>query len=332
MIKTWLMRQAGRYLPEYRELRSKHNDFWHFINTPKSVVEATLQPLRRFQQLDYAIIFSDILTIPHYLGYDIAFKKNEGPIITGFNGNIDKENFAKREDVFNNVLEGISKTKEALIKEFPNKDFIGFIGAPFTLAAYIIEGRGSKDFMSARMFAYQHPHQFSILIDALVEVMAMYLKQQIKAGVNVVKIFDSWAGLLPEEQFRKWVILPTQKIVSAVKKEYPHVPIIGFPRGAGVKYKRFIAEVDVDIIAIDQFINVDWAQKELQPHKAVQGNLDNALLFANQSDIKCEVEKIITTLGGSKEFIFNLGHGVLPNTPIENVELVLDEIARYNFR
>lgn len=337
----WIMRQAGRYLPEYREIRANVSGFLDLCYNPKLASEVTLQPIRRFD-LDAAIIFSDILVIPDALGLKVDFVKNEGPVLQKV---VDEKDLQKLDvskiishlqPVFENLrltkkgLQEIAqeKSKKSKLTEAVDKTLIGFSGSPFTMACYMIEGGSSKNFDSVRKAAVKNPEFFGKLIDILTESVVIYLREQIKAGADVVKLFDSWAGLLPESEFQKWVIEPTKKIVTQIRAEFPHTPIICFPRGSGVLYKNFVREVKPDIIAIDQNLPKSWAKENLQKELGVviQGNLDNQLLaFGSKAEIEKEVREILKTFG-EYPFIFNLGHGILPETPIENVELVVNII------
>jgi uroporphyrinogen decarboxylase len=312
----WLMRQAGRYLPEYREVRSKVASFLDLCRTPELAAEITLQPLRRFD-LDAAIVFSDILMVPYALGQKVEFVEGEGPKLDPVNaGDIAKLNLRNATNILAPVYETIERVKEALPDTIP---LIGFCGAPWTVATYMVEGLGSKDQAEARLWAYRKRATFQRLIDILVEASANYLVGQVKAGADVLQIFDSWAGNLPEDEFARWCIAPTKRLVERVKAEMPDVPVIGFPRGASVLAERYAIETDIDAIGCDAVIPVAWIKDRLQKLLPVQGNLDPLLLVAGGSQLDKRVEEILATLG-SGPFIFNLGHGIRPETPIENVE------------
>jgi uroporphyrinogen decarboxylase len=319
----WIMRQAGRYLPEYREIRSNVKNFLELCYTPKLASEVTLQPITRFD-LDAAIIFSDILVIPDALGVKVEFVKNEGPKLQKISNSEDlkKLKLDNIESHLKPVFEALSITKSKLDS---SKALIGFSGSPWTLACYMIEGGGSKNFELTRKSAIKDEEFFSQLIEILTKSIITYLSAQIKAGATVVKLFDSWAGVLPPAQLQKWVINPTKKIVDEIKKMHPQVPIICFPKGVGVNYEEFSKVVQPHGLAIDQNLEKNWVKKNLQENlgQVVQGNLDNILLaFGSKKEIEKEVLDILETFGG-KPFIFNLGHGILPETPIENVELVM---------
>lgn len=319
----WIMRQAGRYLPEYLETRSKINNFLDLCYNPKLATEVTLQPIRRFD-FDSAIIFSDILVIPDALGIKVDFIKNHGPKLAKFDilNDLLKLNINNIKNHLKPVFEAISLTRQNLNQE---KDLIGFCGAPFTLACYILEGGGSKNFDIVKEISYKYPQQFSQLIDILTNSAIEFLSYQIQAGVDVIKIFDSWAGILTTNQINEWVIKPAKKIVNYFYENYPQIPIIYFPKSIGVNYENFAKEVDSHGLAIDQTLDKKWVSQVLQKNlnKIIQGNLDNHLLaFGTKKQIADETIEILKTFG-EKPFIFNLGHGILPQTPIENVEYLL---------
>ncbi|MCE3255334.1 MAG: hemE [Rickettsiaceae bacterium] len=319
----WLMRQAGRYLPEYREIRSKADNFLNLCYNPKLASEITLQPIRRFG-FDGAILFSDILVIPDALGVKVEFLKNEGPKLEK---TIDEKSLLNLkinnvENYLGRVFETISLVKSQLDQ---NTTLIGFSGSPWTIATYMIEGGGSKNFENVRTLAISNPKFFQNLIDILVESISIYLIKQIEAGVEIIKLFDSWAGVLPEDQFQKWVIKPNQKIIENVRKNYPQFPVILFTRGAGALYENVAMETKNIALAIDQILPKKWAKEILQQKhgKIIQGNLDNILLASgSEEEIEKEVSEILNHFG-DKPFIFNLGHGVLPHTPIKNIEKIL---------
>ncbi len=323
----WIMRQAGRYLPEYREIRSNVKNFLELCYTPKLASEVTLQPIRRFD-FDAAIIFSDILVIPDALGIKVEFVKNEGPKLQKLTAGDDlkKLRVGNLKKHLNPVFEAIKLTKSKLGKE---KDLIGFSGSPWTLACYIIEGGGSKNFDLVRETAIRDEKFFAELIEILTQSVIEYLSHQINAGADAVKLFDSWAGVLPPTELRKWVINPTKKIVAEIKKRHPNIPIICFPRGIGIMYKEFAQTVEPHGLALDQNVERKWARDNLQKNGVViQGNLDNFLLaFGSKKEIEKEVVDILECFGDNP-FVFNLGHGILPETPIENVEFVLSLLKK----
>lgn len=317
----WLMRQAGRYLPEYREVRSKAASFLGLCRSPELAAEVTLQPLRRFA-LDAAIVFSDILIVPYALGQQVEFVEGEGPRLEpiGDESGVTALGRDRAEDALAPVYETIERVVAELPKSIP---LIGFCGAPWTVATYMVEGGGSKDQAAARLMAYREPATFQRLIDLLVEVSAGYLLNQVKAGASVLQIFDSWAGSLPEDEFARWCIVPTRRLVQLVKAKAPHTPVIGFPRGASVLAERYAKETDVDAIGCDTSQPVGWIRETLQSLLPVQGNLDPALLVAGGPALDRRVAAILEALA-SGPFIFNLGHGILPETPIDHVARLID--------
>lgn len=324
----WMMRQAGRYLPEYREIRAGVGNFLDLCYNPKLASEITIQPIRRFG-FDGAIIFSDILVIPDALGVNVRFAKGEGPILekTLNEKDLSKLNINNVLKHLEPVFENISLTRSNLNNE---TTLIGFSGSPWTIATYMIEGGTSKKFEEVRRLAIENPIFFQKLIDILVESISIYLNKQIEAGAEVIKLFDSWSGVLPEFEFRKWVIEPHQRIVKNVRAKNPHTPIIIFTKGAGVLYEDFAIEVDCDSLAIDQNVSRKWANEILQKKhkKIIQGNLDNMLLSLDKEGVRRETLDILDKFNDFP-FIFNLGHGILPHTPIENVEEVLKIVRNY---
>lgn len=317
----WFMRQAGRYLPEYRKLRKKIPDFLSFCLTPELTVEATLQPIRRFG-FDAAILFSDILVVPYALGTDVAFSEGRGPVLepTRSKRAVD----ALRPDGIETRLAPVYDAVAALKGELPPETaLIGFAGAPWTVAAYMVEGSGGTNFPTVRTWMFEEPKLFSALMDILVDATVVHLSRQIEHGAQIVQLFDSWAGILSETQFRACVIAPTRRIVKRLKKRFSHIPIIGFPRGAGSLYRDYAKETGVDGLSLDPAVPLEWTAKNLQPLCTVQGNLDNYLLVAGGKMLDRETRRIVTTLG-KRPFVFNLGHGILPTTPIAHVERVID--------
>lgn len=321
----WFMRQAGRYLPEYRELRTRARNFLDFCFTPELAVEATRQPLRRFG-FDAAILFSDILVIPHGLGQTVEFKEGEGPVLDAITsvGDIERLDVAGVGDRLAPVMETVRQVADGLDDKTA---LIGFAGAPFTVALYMVEGRGGTEGTNVRRWAAERPDEFGRLIDILCDATSAYLVEQIDNGAEALQLFDSWAGLLPESQFRRWIIEPNRRIVDQVRAARPGVPIIGFPRNAGVLYRDFVVDTGVDAVSIDATVPLDWAASELQGRCTVQGNLDNHLLLSGGEAMETEVRRILTGLGGGP-FVFNLGHGVLPPTPPEHVGRVVELIRQ----
>jgi uroporphyrinogen decarboxylase len=310
----WLMRQAGRYLPEYRALRARARDFADFCLTPALAAEATLQPVRRFA-MDAAILFADILLVPQALGQAVDYRE-DGPALAPIDENaaVAALNPAGCR-ALDPVYETVRRARAALAAEVA---LIGFAGSPWTLATYMVEGGATRDFRRVKGWAYRDPQRFAGLIEILVEVTVGYLSEQIAAGVDAVQLFDSWAGVLPEAAFEHWVIAPTRAIAMRLKQRFPSVPIIGFPRGAGLLYERYTAETGLDAVAIDSMVPLEFARERLQTRLAVQGNLDPVALLVGGSAMEQAVAAIRDALAGGP-FVFNLGHGVLPQTPPENV-------------
>ena len=316
----WLMRQAGRYLPEYRETRAKANGFLDLCFTPDLAVEVTLQPIRRYD-FDASILFSDILVIPHALGQKVWFEEGRGPRLTPLRT---AEDFAALSaGALRDKLAPVFTTVSRLATELPQETtLIGFCGAPWTLACYMIEGEGSKDFAATRTFAYEQQARFRALIDLLVEATVDYLSAQVEAGAEVLQVFDSWAGVLPEQELRRWSLAPNSAIVAGVKARHPNVPIILFPRGAGLLYRDFAIDSGADALSLDVTVPLTWARDELQSHVVLQGNLDPLVLVAGGAALRAETERILEILG-SGPFVFNLGHGIVPQTdPAHVAELV----------
>lgn len=319
----WVMRQAGRYLPEYRELRQSAPDFVSFCLTPEMAAEATLQPLRRFE-LSAAILFADILLIPMAMGCDLRFVKGEGPKLSPVRSSAAVD--ALKTDTVSQTLAPVAETV-VRVKEQLDGDvaLIGFAGAPWTVATYMIEGEGSRDQWTARVFAYQEPEAFGRLMSMLSAATAEYLVMQAEAGAEVLKIFDSWASGLTEDLFDRAVIAPTADIVRQVRAAGVDVPIIGFPRGAGPSIPRYVRETGVNAVALDQSVPLDWARDNVQPLAPVQGNLDNALLRAGGPAMDAAVDAIVEAFAGGGH-VFNLGHGITPETPIENMERLVNRV------
>ncbi len=282
-VPFWFMRQAGRYLPEYRELRAEAGGFLDMAYNPERASEVTLQPIRRFG-MSGAILFSDILVIPHALGQDLRFEVGEGPKLTSVQNITDIQNrlsLDNLDETLNPIYEAIKLIKLKLADEnFNDQTLIGFAGSPWTVACYMVEGGGSKNFENIKKWAYQDPDSFQELIDIVVEATIYYLSQQVEAGVEVVQLFDSWAGILDQSNFEKWVIEPTTKIISGFKKIHPNTPIIGFPRQAGAMIEQYIAECDVQGIGLDYTVPLDWALEHIPDNVVIQGNLDPVQLLA----------------------------------------------------
>lgn len=312
----WLMRQAGRYLPEYRAIRAKAGSFLDLCYDSEVATEITLQPIRRFA-MDAAILFSDILVVPHGLGQSVAFKEGEGPVLEPVRS---RKDIAKLQvEAVTGFLAPVYETVGRLSEALPSEvALIGFAGAPWTVATYMVEGGTSRDFLAVKGLAYSEPALFDSLIDKLIDATVAHLSAQAAAGAEALQIFDTWAGILPAGQFERLSIAPTKRIVEAVRKKFPKVPIIGFPRGAGIGYLRYATETGVDAVGLDTSVPLNWAAEKLQEHVALQGNLDPALLVAGGQPMREGAKGIIDALSGGP-FIFNLGHGVVPPTDPENV-------------
>lgn len=315
----WLMRQAGRYLPEYRELRKKAGSFLDLCYTPELAAEATVQPVRRFK-LDAAILFSDILVVPDALGRKLSFRDGDGPSLEPLHDASELGDILDK-----HRLEPVYAALRLIKPQLPSRtSLIGFAGGAWTLACYVIAGRGGE-FAVARSWSKENPAGLDRVTTILAEAVATHLATQIEAGAEAVQIFDSWAGLLDGEEFRRWVIAPTRQIVQNLKRRHPNVPIIGFPRHAGVLYEAYFAETGVDALSLDGTVSLDRA-RALQHHGPVQGNLDPNLLVAGGAALDKAVRAILEVLGQGP-FVFNLGHGILPETPIGNV-IRLGELLR----
>jgi uroporphyrinogen decarboxylase len=319
----WLMRQAGRYLPEYRELRTKARTFLEFCYDPALAVEATLQPIRRFG-FDAAILFSDILVLPDALGQRVSFETGDGPRLDPIS---DAEGLAKLRDEPNwdrlaPVFEALDRVKGALPKETA---LIGFCGAPWTVASYMIAGRGTPDQAPARLFAYRHPDLFARLIDRLVDASAEYLRRQFAAGANAAQIFDSWAGVLPPAEFERWCVAPIAAIAAKVRAETRNARLIAFPRGASTQLTKFAGLADIDAIGLDTAAEPKAAIAALPERLTFQGNLDPLALVAGGLRLDEEIERVLSDFAG-RAHIFNLGHGVLPETPIQHVERLVARV------
>jgi len=317
------MRQAGRYLPEYRALRASAGGFLELCLTPRLAAEATLQPVRRFG-LDGAILFSDILMLPMALGQPLSFSESEGPRLEPLQGSepsagLGSGRFHER---LAPVYEAIERVKGSLGEECT---LIGFAGAPWTVASYMIEGGTSRDFAAVKSFAFGAPEAFARLISLLVEATAAYLSRQVAAGAAALQLFDSWAGALGEAEFDEWCIEPTRRIVAALKASHPSVPIIGFPRGAGLGYKRFVERTGVDAVSLDPSVPLAWAARELQDRATLQGNLDPIHLVVGGESMRAAARRILASWGHGP-FVFNLGHGVLQTTPPEHVAELVAEV------
>jgi uroporphyrinogen decarboxylase len=321
----WLMRQAGRYLPEYRALRARVPSFLDFCYTPKLAAEATLQPIRRFG-FDAAILFSDILVAPDALGQPVSFEEGEGPRLKPIETPADLSGLRSQLDVarLEPVFETVARVRSDLPAEVA---LIGFCGAPWTVASYMVAGRGTPDQAPARLFAYRHQSAFQALIDLLVEASADYLVRQLRAGAQAVQIFDSWAGVLPIAEFERWCVAPLVALVARVREHEPDAPIIAFPRGAGCYVEKFAHVAGISAISLDTAAAARVAGALLPARLALQGNLDPIALLAGGAGLDEAIDRVLADFAG-RPHIFNLGHGILPETPIENVERLIQRVRR----
>jgi uroporphyrinogen decarboxylase len=317
----WLMRQAGRYLPEYRAVRKNAGEFLDLCFTPDLAIEVTLQPIRRYG-FDAAILFSDILVVPYGLGQKVGFREGHGPVLEAVRtpadfASLDPKPLRERLAPVYEAVRGIAAALP------PKVALIGFAGSPWTVATYMVEGGTSRDFQTIRLLAYRDPNGFSTLIDLLVTATVEHLSAQIEAGAEIVQLFDTWAGILPEAGFRQFVIEPTRRIVAALSQRHPGVPVIGFPRGAGTLAEAYANETGVTAIGLDATMPLGLARDRLQPSKPVQGNLDPLLLVGGGNAMAQQARTILSALSGGP-FIFNLGHGIVPQTPPEHVQHLVD--------
>ena len=311
----WMMRQAGRYLPEYRALRADKGGFLDLVYDSDAAAEITLQPLKRFP-LDGAILFSDILIVPFAIGQELSFVAGEGPRLAPTMSDARIRDLEPHMQRLAPIYETVRKVKAALS---PETTFLGFAGSPWTVATYMIAGQGSREQAEARRLAYADPGKLHSILDLIATVTVDYLSGQIEAGVDAVQLFDSWSGSLSPAQFERFVIARTAWIVDQLRKRHPLVPIIGFPRGAGGKLGAYARETGVDAIGLDETVDPAWAQRELPDGMPVQGNLDPLALISGGAPLKDAVERILDALAG-RPHIFNLGHGIQQDTPIASVD------------
>ena len=319
----WMMRQAGRYLPEYREVRKKAGSFLDLCYAPALATEVTMQPIRRFG-FDAAILFSDILVVPHALGRKLTFSEGKGPLLEPI---LPEEISALSPEKFHvnlrPVYEAVSKIRAELS---PDKALIGFCGAPWTVATYMIAGHGTPDQAPARLFAYRHAEAFDALLKLLADVSAEYLITQLEAGADAVQIFDSWSGVLDEDMFQRACVLPVKRIVDKVRAVRPDARIVGFPKGAGSLYDTYRSDTGVTALGLDWAVPVSQAQR-LQVQGPVQGNLDPLRLVAGGKALDEGVDRVLKTLGKGP-LIFNLGHGITPEAPIAHVEQMIARVRK----
>ena len=322
----WMMRQAGRYLPEYREIRAKAGGFLDLCFNPEFATEVTLQPIRRFN-FDAAIIFSDILVIPYALGRSVRFEVGEGPRLDPLDtpdkvGALSSSgDFTKLEPVY----EALRRVRRELD---PKIALIGFCGAPWTVATYMVAGQGTPDQAPARMMAYRHPDAFAKIIDTVVENSITYLLGQLAAGADVLQIFDTWAGVLPPREFQRWSVEPTKRIVEGVRKKVPGAKIIGFPRGAGALLPGYVEATGVDAVSIDWAAEPSLIREQVQNRVAIQGNLDPLALIAGGAALDRSIDDVLSNFAAGR-LIFNLGHGIQPETPIAHVEQMVKRVRAY---
>tara|TARA_B100000686_G_C16783750_1_gene973758 strand:+ start:1662 stop:2696 length:1035 start_codon:yes stop_codon:yes gene_type:complete len=319
----WLMRQAGRYLPEYQEIRNQGGGFFNLCFNPQKATEVTMQPIRRFN-LDAAILFSDILVIPHALGQTVKFKASGGPYLKPISDYQEIKDFSAKD--IQTTLSPIYQTVKNVSNLLSDTTaLIGFAGAPWTVAAYMVEGESSQNFTRAKKWALGDPDGFENLINLLIEVTSAHLIQQVAFGADVLQLFDSWSGLLPATAFDRFCVKPICEIVDRVKDTYPDVPIIVFPRGAGPKADQLAKHPRIDAISIDFSIEPSWAARKIQPYAAVQGNLDPVYLMVGGEELYNQARKIINALSKGPH-IFNLGHGIQPTTPVDNVHALIKAV------
>ena len=320
----WMMRQAGRYLPEYRETRAKAGDFLSLCYNSELAAEVTLQPIRRYG-FDAAILFADILLLPQALGSDLWFETGEGPRLSTVKTQADFDNLLKPEEI-NETLAPVYETVKILSQELPKETtLIGFAGAPWTVATYMVAGRGTPDQAPAHALKDENPDLFDDLIDLLVKGSIEYLSHQIHAGAEVIKIFDSWAGSLKGKDFDKYALEPCKKIIAALKSKHPGVPIIAFPRQAGERYIGFAKKTGADCVALDDSVTADWIARNVQGDGCVQGNLASSHMVSGGAELVDETKKIVKSLSGGPH-IFNLGHGITPDADPNNVQIMIDTI------
>ncbi len=317
----WLMRQAGRYLPEYRALRATKGGFLELCYDPEAAAEVTLQPIRRFG-FDGAILFSDILVVPHALGQQLWFETGEGPRLAPPLVDSALASLEAAPERLDAVYATVARVAAALP---PQTTFLGFAGSPWTVATYMVAGQGSKDQAAARRMALSDPAAFGAIIDAIIDLSVTYLSGQIEQGVEAVQLFDSWAGSLSPAEFERWVIAPNAEIVRRLKALHPDTPIIGFPKGAGGKLAAYARGVGADAIGLDETVDPAWANDILPGHLPVQGNLDPLALVAGGSALDAAIARILAAFP-ERPHIFNLGHGIVPDTPIAHVEHLIRRV------
>jgi uroporphyrinogen decarboxylase len=323
---VWLMRQAGRYLPEYRQVRARAGDFIALCTNPDLAAEVTLQPLRRYG-FDAAILFSDILMLPWALGHGLAFKEGEGPVLPKLHdrSGVEALDPARVPAAIAPILETVRRVRAGLAAEGHDAALIGFAGAPFTVACYMVEGGGSREFATIRRMAFAEPALLDALMDRLIAATIEYLAAQAEAGAQVLMLFDSWAGVLSPTLFYRLVIAPAARVVAALRQRAPGVPIIGFPRLAGAALGTYAAETGVDAAGMDTATDPPWARNAVPSRIALQGNLDPLALLAGGPALDAEARRILAAMHGHP-FVFNLGHGILPETNPDHVQRLVTQI------
>ncbi|KPF88989.1 uroporphyrinogen decarboxylase [Novosphingobium sp. AAP83] len=314
----WLMRQAGRYLPEYRELRAERGGFLALVYDTDAAAEVTVQPIRRFG-FDGAILFSDILIVPYAMGQDLQFLAGEGPHLSPTLIDATLKSLTAVPERLSPIYETVAKVKAQLS---PETTLLGFAGSPWTVATYMVAGEGSRDHHDTRAMAYRDPQAFQAIIDAITDVTIEYLSGQVEAGAEGLQLFDSWAGSLAPAQFERWVIAPNAKIAAEMQRRYPHVPVIGFPKGAGEKLAAYARETGVNAVGVDETIDPLWAARELPANMPVQGNLDPLLLLSGGAELEKHTIRVLEAFA-DRPHVFNLGHGIGQFTPIDHVEQLL---------
>ncbi|MEM7781486.1 MAG: uroporphyrinogen decarboxylase [Pseudomonadota bacterium] len=318
IVPIWLMRQAGRYLPEYRELRAEKGGFLELVYDSEAAAEITVQPIRRFG-FDGAILFSDILIVPHAMGQGLEFLAGEGPKLSPTLLETTLADFTAAPERFDPIYETVRQTR-AMISD--KVTMLGFAGSPWTVATYMIAGEGSKDQGPARLLAYRDPVLMQTIVDAIIDVSVGYLRGQINAGAEAVQLFDSWAGSLAPDEFERWVVAPNAAITAAIKQSHPDTPVIGFPKGAGAKLPAYASETGVDAIGMDETLEPAWVHANLPVNMPVQGNLDPLLVEAGGPALPARVRMVLDAFE-DRPHVFNLGHGIGQFTPIEHVEQLL---------
>ncbi|PPB80503.1 uroporphyrinogen decarboxylase [Albidovulum inexpectatum] len=322
----WMMRQAGRYLPEYRATRAQAGDFLSLCYSPELAAEVTLQPIRRYG-FDAAILFADILLVPQALGADLWFETGEGPRLSTITTAAELARLKRPQDIHEH-LAPVYETVRILARELPPEvTLIGFAGAPWTVATYMVAGRGTPDQGPAHRLMREDRATFSSLIDRITDATIEYLSAQVEAGAEVVKLFDSWAGSLAGPDFDEFALQPARRIIAELKQRHPGLPIIAFPRGAGDRYVGFARATGADCVALDQSVDADWAARHVQRDGCVQGNLDPSLLVTGGERLVEETRRIVRAFSGGPH-IFNLGHGITPDADPENVRLMIETVRQ----